>query len=145
VLQCLRCHIFGRSKNYCLRGSICGKRAGPHATGSTLCTRDNYLCINCGGDHAVTDKNCPVRIGNNPRLPTFVAHGNTVSSEKGESFTHGFIPAEAIRSNISTADIVQAKGPKFGSLATHQHHSDPNSPQDLGFGKKFRWKAPSRI
>lgn len=62
VLQCLRCHIFGHSKNYCLQDPICGKCAGPHATGSTLCTSDNYLCINCGGNHASTDKNCPVRI-----------------------------------------------------------------------------------
>lgn len=36
-------------------------------------------------------------------------YGNTVNSKKDKSFTQGFIPAEAIRSNNSYADVVRPK------------------------------------
>jgi len=96
VLQCMRCHIFGHSKNYCVQDPICGKCAGSPMTGSILCTTENYLCVNCGGDHASTDKVCPVRkeklrkLKPSPRLPLT---GNTDGPIYNHGPSRGFIPA----------------------------------------------------
>lgn len=102
----------GHSNNDCFQDPICGKCAGLHSTGSMLSTSDTYLCVNCGG-HTSTDKVCPVRIEklnklkSSPRLPAYVASGNNVR------YTREFIPAEAIRSNISYADM---DGPRVLNL-----------------------------
>nr|P21331.1 RecName: Full=Nucleic-acid-binding protein from mobile element jockey; AltName: Full=ORF1 [Drosophila funebris]AAA28648.1 ORF1; putative [Drosophila funebris] len=141
VLQCLRCHIFGHSKNYCVRDPICAKCAGSHMTGSLLCTSDICMCVNCGGDHASTDKDCPVRIEKlrkmkpSPRLP--VPDNATNNKHNRASSARGFIPAEAVRGNMSYADIVRPKGSQFRATATINSQHESNPLHDLGSGNKF--------
>lgn len=141
--QCLRCHIFGNSKNYYLQDPICDKCPGPHPT--TSCTSYSYLCINCGDDHASTEKVCPFRIEKlknklkpSPGLSIFLASGNSVSSKKGYTYSQGFIPGDAIRSTISYADIARPKAPELESYVTQHQQGDVHSPEDLGLGKKFQ-------
>jgi len=132
LLQCQRCQIFGHSKNYCVLDPVCGKCSGPHVTGSMLCVSDTCLCVNCGGNHVSSDKCCPVRIEKNkkqkprPRLP--------ITNDPRRA-SRGFIPAEALRTNISYADIARPKHMQARNSSTLQ--SDASSPSDPRLSHKF--------
>lgn len=134
LLQCQRCQIFGHSKNYCAQDPICGKCSGPHMTGSALCISDVCLCINCGGDHVSTDKSCPVRaekakkLKPRSRLPMT---NNIATLKPPQRSSSGYIPAEALRTNISYADIARRNTTQSRARATVQAEVIPTSDNSL--------------
>ena len=56
-LRCFQCQLFGHTKNNCKRGLTCPKCGKPDHE-ETPCNAPLY-CVNCAGEHAATDKNCP--------------------------------------------------------------------------------------
>lgn len=62
VLQCENCYMFGHSSRQCrtkFRCTICGDKHDTKTCTNTIQSVNKQFCINCSGDHPVTDKMCP--------------------------------------------------------------------------------------
>ena len=61
-MRCLNCQSLGHTKKHCRRPEVTSSQCGEDGHTIARCDVHPPRCVNCGGEHTATDRNCPFNI-----------------------------------------------------------------------------------